>query len=76
VDTIGIEAIAKGVVQAMENDHGPDQELTAAVTIATTRKRNGEAYIRCMAIDADGIPLPPWHLKGILRDLADNLPDH
>jgi hypothetical protein len=70
-----MEEIATGLVEAMERDHGPGQELTAAVTIATTRKANGEVYIRCMAVDGDGVPLGPWHLKGILRDLADNLPE-
>jgi hypothetical protein len=70
-----MDTIAREVVHAMERDHGAGQELTAAVTVATTRTRDGEAYIRCMAADADGIPLPPWHLKGILRDLIDNLPD-
>ena len=75
MDGSQMDAIAREVVQAMEREHGPDQELTAAVTVATTRTREGEAFIRCLAVDGDGLPLPPWHLKGILRDLIENLPD-
>ena len=69
-----VEDLAREVVEAMEHDHGPGQELTAAVTIAATRKPDGEVYIRCLAADGDGIPLPGWHLKGVLRFLLDELP--
>jgi hypothetical protein len=75
LDSARVETLARDVVTAMERDHGGDQDLTAAVTIAATRRPDGEVYIRCLAADGDGLPLAPWHLKGILRYLVDELPD-
>jgi len=75
VDPAEVEAIARELAGAMQRDHGDDQELTAAVSIVTSRRPNGEHYIRFLAVDGDGLPLPPWHLKGILRDLLEEVPN-
>ena len=51
----------------MDRSYGPDAELTAVLSIAAVKTRDGSAYIQYRAGDGDGVGLAPWHVNGMLR---------